>query len=462
MRRENVIVTTVALLLFTLVFGRNLTAAPQAIPRNADPVIITGDMLTDFIGVPVTDVVAYSYNGSWQPIPFQIDEKTIEPGDTEPDFVRFEDGLIDADDELVFMAADAGVAQPSWPTDAQAAMHPRANIVIVDPLAAVSGSVYLYRSTTLARSTTSYVTLDLGTETVTAISYTVGFNSAQFLGIDRLFLNGESADLIDRQKLRATAGVGPIEFVQNEEDVAGQFDPFTSIVTGPVRLVEGGDTGLAFYAQRFDVAFALNIEDLNAQLPFGATIRDVRISLDHNNSATTGVSSYADSNGASTAIDGLPDAAVTDALRDWYQVNGGALGGLAVTFPQIVLDGGTLTTYYSDNASPTDDTGDMQQFADTGLFADNPSGDFAYQQTAYVLPPNTATVVGATYFQQATTPLSATVTSETDTPTAVTVGQASHAHPTGLTLLVLIALIVSLISTAYACVSSGRLTAKEG
>ena len=397
-------------------FGRNALAAP----RDADPVVLPGSLLDDFLGDPITDVVAFAYDGTWQPIPFQIDEKAIEPDDTEPDYVRFEDGLLDANDELVFMPGDAGSAEASWPDDAEARGHPRAAITIVDDLGQVSGVVYLFNSTTLERSSAEYVSLDFTTETVTALSYTLRFDSANMLGVSDLFLNGQPADVLDRQKVRVEARVFGQPFIQNENDLAAQFDPLTTIVTGPIRLIEGGDFGSAFYGSRFDVEVALDIDALNDQIPFGGTVQSVRLSLDQNNPAQTGVDSYFDSNDISATIDGVADPAVTTALRDWYQVSGGASGGFVQVIPTLSIDGGTFSTYYED-AVPggSGDTGDGSQFADTGIEVDNPSGMFEASQVSYVLSPNTSAATGTIYQQQATTPLSATVVSESFVVTAV-------------------------------------------
>ncbi len=433
-----------------------LAASPGT--RSADPVVVSAENLPDFLTKPITDVVLYAYaNGSWQPIPFQIDERMIEPDDTALDYVAFEDGLIDADDELVFMAMDAGSAEMSWPVDPNASQNPRARIELSDPLNQATGVVYLFDSTTLTRSTTSYVSLDLASETVSAVSYTLGFNSSTFIGLDSLTLNGQPTDLVDRQKIRVEAGVPPF-FVTtlNEEELSNQLgaSPFASIVTGSVRLVEGGDFATAFYASRFDIAFNLDIDAVNAALPAGS-VQSVRVSLDHNMPTTTGVASYADSNGAVAAIDGSADASVTSALRDWYQVSGGVLGGLAVTIPELTVAGGQLTSYYADDAAPADDTGDGQQFADTGIVITGPSGQLVYEQVNYVLPPNTTASVGAGYYQQATMPISVVISAETTTPTTVALSN-SAASATYWTIAMVLGAIACLLPVTNRAIKGKR------
>ncbi len=112
-----------------LILGLAVTGAPaQAQPnvpsaglstaRAEDPVEVVGSALPDLAGAPIAELALYAFNGStWAPIPFQIDER-----DGSNTYVASEDGLLDANDVLVFMARDAGSAAglAEWPVDAQA------------------------------------------------------------------------------------------------------------------------------------------------------------------------------------------------------------------------------------------------------------------------------------------------------------------------------------------------------
>ena len=90
-----------------------------AINRPQDPIIVTGANLSAHGGAPVNELVLYAYQaGAWTPIPFQIDERT---NDITGTYVISDDGLLDANDELVFMAADTGDSvnnNSNWPNDA--------------------------------------------------------------------------------------------------------------------------------------------------------------------------------------------------------------------------------------------------------------------------------------------------------------------------------------------------------
>ena len=114
-----------------------VAAAPLA--RPADPVVLTGSDLPVFVNGPKATIVGFRWTGSgWVQLPVQIDERAVvnfgkiynnptgtyygsAPGNmsalvytspntwTGPDPNR----KFDADDELVFMARDAGVAAPA-------------------------------------------------------------------------------------------------------------------------------------------------------------------------------------------------------------------------------------------------------------------------------------------------------------------------------------------------------------
>ena len=83
-------------------------------------------------GVSLDQMFLYSYHqgAGWVQIPWQFDEKVA------GDYVNSEDGMLDGDDELVFMAADCGeqVTASQWITNPDARSHARYEIVVTDPL----------------------------------------------------------------------------------------------------------------------------------------------------------------------------------------------------------------------------------------------------------------------------------------------------------------------------------------
>ena len=126
---------------------RPRSAAP--LNRPDDPVVITGAGVPSLSGAAPGQVVAFAWSGSWDQIPVQVDERKpydlrvayptpfalqrralLRPFST-PAKLRYADAgtrvgadtnpTLDADDEIAFMARDAGAAgrrggrsRPAW------------------------------------------------------------------------------------------------------------------------------------------------------------------------------------------------------------------------------------------------------------------------------------------------------------------------------------------------------------
>lgn len=385
----------------------SFAGAGPTLGRAEDPVVVAGSALTEMVGMPVEELVAYRYSGEqWEPIPFQIDERT---NDITGTYVVFEDGLLDANDEVVVMAGDAGDdAGAMWPDDATAQQHPRYRLAVTDPLSAgAAGWFYLYRSPTLTTSAASYVAWNQELQSVSAVSYTAAFSPSAFLGLADLTLNGDETDILDRQKLRLRAFGGIITF--NEESIRTLITPTVSIsVTGPVRAVSsGGAFNVAVYGSRLE--FLVLFDTTGTPL----TLDSMRTSFDLRDPAVTGLSHYFDSNGSAATIDGLPDTVPTTPAIEWYQASG-APGGLFVGLPLVDGDGGTVTTYYLDDGQlNAQDTGDQRSYADTGLFITDPGTVVTLNLVSYILPPDTTTSVGADYAARIAAPLTVAATAQT-------------------------------------------------
>jgi hypothetical protein len=388
-----------------------------AIERN-DPVVVVGTELGSHVGAPLEALVLYAYEeGLWRPVPFQIDEVVI----TGSTYVSYEDGLLDENDEVVFMGTDSGesVAAENWPEDEEARLHSRYAITVTDPLAGGSqGWVYLYRSTTLTRTAESYLAWSEPLQTLTAVSYTASFSPGEHLGFSNLMLNGEPVDVLDRQKLRVevTLYLGPIPFsntVYSEEDVAGLLGvPLTATlpVVGPVRAVGGGDLQkLAFYGSRFDLAVNAPLTDIitnSIRIHFD----EARVSLDWNDPAASGMAPttyYNSGLPGGVPVDGVGDSVPVTA-PDWYET-AGAIGGL-VTVLEVDPGNGLLSNYYKDNSAvDPEDTGDGRSYGDAGLRIAAPNGSTSIglvtiAQTSYILPGGSGNV-GESYEARVETPL---------------------------------------------------------
>jgi len=380
--------------------------ATTTFDRSEDPVVITGERFPAFSGAPLNELVAYAYrSGEWAPVPFQIDEVNISGT-----FVTTDDGLLGNQDELVFMAGDAGdsASAAEWPIDAQARLNSRYAITVTDPLSTSQQTwVYLYRSTTLTRSTVSYITWTFATQTASAMSYTASFSPTKFVGLSNLLINGGNVDILDRQKLR----LATILSTFNEESIVTTFHQpatLTLPIAGPVRAATNiGDLKAAFYGSRIDFDVTFNL----GGLPL--TINSIRTSFDWISPTISGIHTYYDSNTpGGVDIDGVPDVISTTPRVDWFQVNGGVAGpgGLVMTIPNLTPNGGTaaVTNYYMDNqANVGGDTGDLHSYGDAGPLINNPGTVVSLTLKTYILPPGTDTNVGAAYYARTSNPLQA-------------------------------------------------------
>ena len=166
--------------------GASGAASAAGLPdRGSDPIVLKGADAPSLIGLAPSDLVAFSYDGSWSQVPVQVDERkwadyrvirrfsigsqqfgSVVYADantwTEADGIAQKDWntgqeipgttgdpMLDADDEIAMMAKDSGsiagnVAPPSGVDDAT-----RTPVKISDPLnPGASGYIYLFRTTT--------------------------------------------------------------------------------------------------------------------------------------------------------------------------------------------------------------------------------------------------------------------------------------------------------------------------
>jgi len=377
--------------------------AAASISRPQDPVVVAGASFPAFANALTGSLALYAYrSGIWTPIPFQIDEVSITGT-----YVVSDGGLLDANDELVFMAGDAGdsATGSNWPADPQSRIYARYAITLTDPLSPTSaGWAYLYRSTTLPRSSLRYITWTESAQTMVAVSYTASFSPTEFIGLSNLAINGTSVDILDRQKIRATALFGTI--ILDEENLPDLIPSLAASVTfpaiGPVRAVSNNG---AFYGAKLDINASLTFDFLSPDF--------IRTSFDWNDPAVTGITRYRDSNTPGTVtIDGVTDTVASTPRITWAQVNGNAAGpgGIVVAIPSVNPGMGTTQNYYKDNGIiDANDKGDKMSFGDVGVLVNNPGGAVGFTIAAYILPPGTTASVGATYFSRATNPLASGV-----------------------------------------------------
>lgn len=437
-----------ALTLVTTRAGAQPSAVPQdpqnALTRQRDPVVVQGSSLATFAGAPLDELFAYAYNsGTWQQTPFQFDE--VEPiGNT---YVVTEDGHLDANDELAFMALDAGEQAPAgaWIADNLSTGYLRYELRVVDPLHPNEQAwIYLYRSPTLTPAFgPGYI--DVTTDTLTTPFFSATANFSETLGLTNLTLNGHPNDIVDRSHLSVKGRIVILPVQLCEEDIVSYItgtgtisNPIIPPQDKPVRYVTGGagaaaSDGAAVYpASLRTTGGSFDLAALAASIPIpGLTLQELRISLDLLNPTTSGnaPARYINSNTATAgvSVDGVPDTVPTT-LAAWSQYNG-SLGSI-VQLNSVQTTDANAFTYYLDNSSATaaDCHGTDGAFGESGVRIAPFSGMVTVTQQLYFAPP-LSQAAGATYQAYAANPLQTAGSSQLTCFFADLQPDAGHTNP---------------------------------
>ncbi len=344
-----------------------MAAQADASWRPSEAIVLSGADLPLFDGASELEIWAWSWDGStWRLVAEQLDERN---GAT---YVETEDGMLDADDELVLMLDDAGMPAPegerpaAMPEDA-----PRAVLKISDPMDEdYAGEIHLFRSESGPEiAITPRLRWEAGEREIVGEHYRMGPADAGedgFFGLRSFFLTGVEEDLVDRMKLRGNlTGAGAV----NEETLSAALgvlgidlsgDP---VKVGPLRgLLEGGGEA---YDRRFTI-FA-GTEDL-AGLGGGIIqLTNIRVSLDF--TAAVSGATYHDANlPAGVTVDGSPDAVPDAPVPAWREIRLGA-GRLSLLSKAVDASAEARVYYRDDTDGGSDDTGDGMAYADTGVTA---------------------------------------------------------------------------------------------
>ena len=381
--------------------------------RDLDPVIVTGLNIFGLTGVPVNQLYVYTYNASqdsWQPIPFQIDEKdnTLDVWLTNPD------GIFNGNDELVFMAKDMGDRAPDgsyWIDDPVSQSYERVEITVEDTVANKQAWVYVYRSTNpLPLSPDSYVGYipgpagSAGADTVIAMSY-VEAHSPGGIPTDWVLKDGTGIDILDRQKARIGLLLyGWVDFRTNEAFIEQYLDT-VKVKAGPVRIIREvvWHIDIGFGINPFDfnlplVYYAYSIESggVSGNLSTNDHVYLIRQSFDLNENAI-GMKLYNPYNRGGILIDGMGQSdGVVDVVLDspevnWWLVTGDQ-GSYAIIFSMSQI-GDQRNLYYFDDSTKlgeAEDTGDFRSYGDTGIniTGTDIAGNISFAYKAYYMGPN--------------------------------------------------------------------------
>jgi hypothetical protein len=394
----------------------SLAPVPPSLSRQHEPVVISGSLLSSLTGCPLDEIFVYAYQGTTPvQIPFQIDER-----DAEGMYVPVEDGQLDDNDELIFMAMDGGawVDHPSLGVG-DVIITPTYVITMTDPITDTHGWAYVFRSTALTRTFNSdYVSYDDVNDRITSPGrYALGFNALHGF-MDYVTLGGDGTNLLDRSKLRITATLGAFTFFVDEENLT---EDDIRVIDGPVRVTRVSTLSLSVGGEAVEgpaVYFAyqsLVVQPAAFVGPGAPFTTDYQRSSMDWNQQVVGMVLYDANNSAGVTIDGTPDVFTATPATRWIQVTG--ITGTVISVNRIPAGlGGTQSTYYrDDSAIDSGDTGDQRSYGDAGFQVEDPNSD---------APP----IEGQTYFLTGTTSnVGATYLAKYDNPLQVSVGSVAVA-----------------------------------
>jgi hypothetical protein len=217
--------------------------------RFGEVVKLPGERLTMLDGMAIERLALLACTGTeCHPIPFQIDERDATGRwvlDQGPMATRDDPpGVIDANDLLLFMAADAGDRSPPGALANSSACQgegtgevepPGAEIAIADPLDGTVRWTYVVACAGRARrAPVADIVYDPTTDRVRGRHVSLGFVD----GVPGYLAVGDGPNLLDRLKVRAAATFlfGLIHFARSEADLRTQFMGWHA---GPIRVVRG-------------------------------------------------------------------------------------------------------------------------------------------------------------------------------------------------------------------------------
>jgi len=379
-------------------------ALANDLARDRDPVVLAGAALSGLLGAEPARVVGFRYQGGWIQFPVQVDERTVvdfsQIYNNPPPYSGFTiltyadastftgpdpDATFDADDELVFMAKDAGSIQATVPGPPGTVSGSGLELVVLNPLSATVGYVYLFRSDGSLDPgigpdpvTYSFFLLPSGlpyktqynTQSgpnpentfVTSANYSVHFSDRWICNETRITSPGATGvDILDRRK----ALFAPGSCTRSEQTFSNGEGALIVNRQGAVRTLRGycgansGPTTYrihAFYEAREDILTALRVHAIPGIMDF----------FDYSPDAA-GMTYRNDLNPAGVTIDGVPDL-VTLGPIGWEMVTG-SQGTLVMTGGvDTDISGFSYTSYYQD-LSPAGGqcTGDNSEYGASGL-----------------------------------------------------------------------------------------------
>lgn len=375
--------------------GEAFPASRRAAPltRGSDPVVLTGSALGGLAGIPPGDLVAFRYLGAWQQVPVQVDERavvsfsqvyngvfpipagitTLAYTDAGTHAGADPDATLDANDEVVFMAEDAGDRPAAFSEPGGVIAGSGLEVTVTDPLGSGPGYVYLFRRSggaldpaagqdyvayafSLASGPylTTYAIADGPNPEntfVTTSAYRHHFSDRWI--DDELWITSGVAvpvDLLDRHRNQIAPGdCGRTEDVFSGYSATQAEGAFVTNKDGPVRAIRsylGANSGPLtqrehrFYRRRHDIETNLRVHSIPGMMDFFIY-----------SAAASGMTYANDLNPAGVTVDGNSDAVTAGALQ-WERLSG-AQGSLAISHSVATnIPSFATTSYFEDNTMP--------------------------------------------------------------------------------------------------------------
>lgn len=405
-----------------------LAASDQVTERYGEAIVLRGEQLRSFLGRRPDEIEAIDARD--HRLLVQVDER-----DGAGTYMATEDGKLDANDEVVLLAGDAG---GPWSGDVLMPYTLGYGVQITDPLGGPDRWIYLgvdrlafAPADPLPDPAIRYLPPE---SRIAGASYAMDFaqpSTDGFIGPKGMRFSQGGANLVDRLKIRFAVRTFLGVDTYTEEDIAANAEvraaegPPPRI--GPLRIVlDKAGVNLA-YPRRLTISRGSYEEP---DLPLGAVLEDLRMALDLSPAAIG--ATYRDSRGAApVTIDGQPDTVASRPLPLWREYSFSE-GRLVLLSRASAATADVRQTYDDGTKAPDNDTGDKRLVGQVGVRADSMTrlgqADFPGEM---VFLPQGVDLSPERLAQEAASPLHVSVADwhpmgmETATPVAT----ATHATP---------------------------------
>ncbi|HNQ79102.1 MAG TPA: hypothetical protein PKJ37_10465 [Acidobacteriota bacterium] len=433
----------------------------KTLDRPAEAIIVTGAQTPNFtslnLQVNPADatlspnqifVWAYDEGTGWRQVVFQIDEinnaypqappPICSPQGSHiglgPNHMEADDGLWDANDEIIFMSDETGdrVSADEWAPEA-VTTSPRYEIVVADPLdTSKKGWVYIFRHDTLPTwRTDDYVSWNETNNTVSASNYIVDYNNtdANAVRIDALSVTttggGTGTDMV-QTSLQSWNGGFSIDCTSNETAIRtqGTITGGTNCDSwsipwyakdGRVRVLRyyvwmptcwAASNGVGMWPATHHYYYKSYWHEYENDKWHGGSSHTNYWFVRMNHVSSVNMTFY-DSNGETATIDGTADTIAATPLWTWYQVSS-SLG----SYIKVLRNKAKLVSPDSRINLYTDSgTGSR---GSAGFRIENPTEttENAWHNYYYFMLPSNAANQGSTYNTNVDNPLTDTGTSQ--------------------------------------------------